>query len=127
MMLFACICLLPTPIDVPIVDHVDLIEVNHFYANDGSLRFDQIIFWDWNGRRSRFEVVDWRMLKRVREEVSDQQIAEWRKAISGTPPPVGRWLGGHAVPVRDHRHGVIRFRLARREAELLSTRDRSTL
>jgi len=30
-----------------VADRVDVIELNHFYDNNGRLVFDQVIFWDW--------------------------------------------------------------------------------
>lgn len=56
--------------DVPI-DHVDLIEINHFYDGCGKLVFTQQIFWDWCPPRCRFEVRAWRMHK------SDWQNPRW--------------------------------------------------
>ena len=56
-------------------EHVDLIEVNHFYDGQGRLVFDQVIFYNWDLTTSRFQIVDWRLLK------SDSQIPirDWRK------------------------------------------------
>jgi hypothetical protein len=31
----------------PVVDRVDLVEVNHFFDEQGRLVFDQVIFYDW--------------------------------------------------------------------------------
>lgn len=39
----------------------DLLEVNHFYDEQGRLVFDQFIAWDWDG--SRFQVRAWRLIK----------------------------------------------------------------
>jgi len=47
----------------PLSEHVDLIEVNHFYDEQGRLVFEQVIFYDWSGKDCRFQVVDWRLLK----------------------------------------------------------------
>lgn len=81
------------------VEHIDRIEVNHVYDGDGHLVIDQIIFWGWNANSSRFEVVDWRLLKNVRDEITDKQRREWRCAGGkSVPPPVGKWRGGHAYP-----------------------------
>jgi hypothetical protein len=44
-------------------DRVDLIEVNHFYNERGSLVFDQIIFYDWSAAEGRFHVRAWRLVK----------------------------------------------------------------
>jgi hypothetical protein len=44
-------------------ESVDLIEVNHFYNENGSHIFDQAIFWDWSTSDERFHVRDWRTIK----------------------------------------------------------------
>ena len=49
------------PASEPIVDRVDLIEVNHVYDGRGKHVFDQLIFWDWS--EDRYEVRAWRLLK----------------------------------------------------------------
>ena len=45
-------------------DHVDLIEVNHYYDEHGKLVFDQLIFYDWRAKDGRFQVRDWKMIKK---------------------------------------------------------------
>lgn len=44
-------------------DHVDLIELNHFYDDHGRLVFDQYIFYDWDDSLCQFVIVDWRLKK----------------------------------------------------------------
>ena len=44
-------------------ERVDLMEVNHFYDEQGRLVFDQIIFYDWSPEHSRYMVRAWRMVK----------------------------------------------------------------
>lgn len=44
-------------------DSVDLMELNHFYDEQGRLVFDQIIFYDWDKENERFQVRAWRMVK----------------------------------------------------------------
>ena len=51
------------PPEVVVEDHVDLIEVNHFYDEHGKLVFDQVIFYDWSALQSRYHVRAWRLLK----------------------------------------------------------------
>jgi hypothetical protein len=51
------------PVDDAAVDQVDLIEVNHFYDDQGRLVFDQIIYYDWDAKHSRYNVRDWRLIK----------------------------------------------------------------
>ena len=48
----------------PIIhDSVDVIEINHFYDEQGRLVFDQEIFCRWFDTDCRFHVCDWRLLK----------------------------------------------------------------
>jgi len=42
---------------------VDLVEVNHFYDDKGDLVFDQVIFYDWTPKESRYNVRAWRLVK----------------------------------------------------------------
>ena len=57
----AAVCL--NPVEDVAFDTVDLIEVNHFYDEQGRLVFDQVIFYDWSPAQSRYQVRDWRLLK----------------------------------------------------------------
>jgi len=45
------------------VEKVDLIEVNHFYDDQGRLVFDQCIFYDWSSADGRYMVRAWRLVK----------------------------------------------------------------
>lgn len=42
-------------------DECDVIELNHFYDDQGRQVFDQVIFFTWDGRRH--QVLDWRLVK----------------------------------------------------------------
>ena len=44
-------------------EQVDLIEVNHFYDDQGRHVFDQVIFYDWEDSHSRHMVRAWRLVK----------------------------------------------------------------
>ena len=44
-------------------EQVDLMEVNHFYDEQGRLVFDQVIFYDWSADHSRYMVRAWRLVK----------------------------------------------------------------
>jgi hypothetical protein len=44
-------------------ERVDLVEVNHFYDEQGRLVFDQTIFYDWSASHSRYMVRAWRLVK----------------------------------------------------------------
>jgi len=59
--LLASICL--DPVEDVVVDRVDLIELNHFYDEQGKHVFDQIIFYDWSPQYGRYNVRAWRLLK----------------------------------------------------------------
>lgn len=85
------------PASQPVFDAVDRVEVNHFYNGDGCLVFDQIIWWDWNVSHSRWDVVDWRLLKDVRKVIEADQ-REWDRNFPDGPPYVAEWIGGHATP-----------------------------
>ena len=64
-------------------DQVDLVEINHYYDENGRLVFDQIIFYDWSTGSNRYHVRDWRMLKNPaqiphRDWQKGNYIAIWR-------------------------------------------------
>ena len=59
--MLASLCL--NPVEDVAVDRVDLIELNHFYDEQGKQVFDQIIFYDWSATRGRYNVLAWRLLK----------------------------------------------------------------
>jgi hypothetical protein len=44
-------------------ESVDLIELNHFYDEQGRLVFDQVIFYDWSANDARYNVRAWRLVK----------------------------------------------------------------
>ena len=58
-----CVLLGFTPTEHAKVDRVDLVEINHFFDEQGRLVFDQLIFYDWCGVQKRYNVRDWRLLK----------------------------------------------------------------
>lgn len=47
----------------PICEAVDLIEVNHFYDEQGRLVFDQAIFYEWSQKHDRYMIRAWRLVK----------------------------------------------------------------
>jgi len=74
-LLSVVIALLPhTPI---VRDRCDLVEVNHFYDEEGRLVFDQVIFYDWCDSQCRYNVCAWRMLKRP-AQWPHRDRGEWR-------------------------------------------------
>ena len=52
------------PVEDVAIDRVDLIELNHFYDEQGKHVFDQIIFYDWSPQSGRYHVRAWRLLKK---------------------------------------------------------------
>lgn len=64
---------LPAPVEL-VRDEVDLIEVNHFFDEQGRLVFDQVIFYEWSQGDARYMVRAWRLVK------SPQQLPQkdWR-------------------------------------------------
>jgi hypothetical protein len=44
-------------------EHVDLIELNHYYDENGAHLLDQLIFYDWDSREERYNIRAWRLLK----------------------------------------------------------------
>lgn len=70
------LAILPAP--DPIVDRVDLVEVNHFYDERGKLVFNQLLFYDWRPFQSEYEVRAWRLLKgRDQRPERDHRSGEW--------------------------------------------------
>jgi len=60
----------------PVVDdRADLIEVNHYFDENGELVLDQVIFWQSDGDQGDFRVLDWRFKK------SEQQVPrrDWHR------------------------------------------------
>jgi hypothetical protein len=52
-----------TPVEDVARDQVDLIEVNHFFDEQGRFVFDQLIFYDWSPQAGRYLVRAWRPLR----------------------------------------------------------------
>lgn len=62
-MILALLLLAVIPPELVARESVDLIEVNHFYDEQGRLVFDQVIFYDWSPPHSRYQVIAWRLVK----------------------------------------------------------------
>lgn len=60
--------------------HFDRIDVNHYYRQDGTLAFDQLIFWRWSRSERRFISFGFVFLKDGRKD--------------------GQWIGSDKVPKR---------------------------
>lgn len=72
---FLLVCFAILPHDAATVDRVDLVEVNHFYDENGKRVFDQLIFYDWRPVQGDYAVRAWRLMK------SEQQypVKDWRR------------------------------------------------
>lgn len=62
---------------IPVVDYVTVIELNHVYSDSGELNFTQLIYYDFNPAESRYDVVDWRLAKGPWEARYDVQRDLW--------------------------------------------------
>jgi hypothetical protein len=63
-------------------DRVDLIEINHFFDEQGQPVFDQIIFYDWSPPAGRYLIRAWRPLRTPaqvphRDWQQDRFVAVW--------------------------------------------------
>jgi hypothetical protein len=63
------------PPEISTGEECDLIEVNHFYDEEGRLVFDQTIFYDWSPGHSRYMVRAWRLVKNP----AQLPIRDWRR------------------------------------------------
>ena len=75
------ICISPT--HEPVSDEVDLVEVNHFYDEQGRHVLDQTIFYEWCPLQSRFNIRAWRLIKSPnqlpqRDWKRDEFVTKWR-------------------------------------------------
>lgn len=80
------ICLNPVE-DLP-TDRVDLVELNHYYNDKGRHVLDQLIFYDWSSHAGRFQIRDWRMVKRAsqiphRDWRLGHFVAVWHDPLEG--------------------------------------------
>lgn len=55
--------MLSDPPRIAATEHIDLIEINHYFDGGGKSVFDQLIFYNWDESARRFNVVAWRLLK----------------------------------------------------------------
>lgn len=85
----------------PITDRVTRIELNHVYNGDGDIVIDQIILWDWNKERERFDVVHWLRLSGVRLVGNDGELLDWNRSHPRGPPFIGKFRRNYMVPRRE--------------------------
>ena len=70
------------PPRIAAAEHIDLIEVNHYFDGSGKSVFDQLIFYNWDKTANRFNVVAWRLLKNpnqlpIRNAQNGMYYASW--------------------------------------------------
>lgn len=98
LLLAACLGFGIVPADLTARESVDVIEVNHFYDEQGRLVFDQAIFLDWSEAECRFNVRAWRLVKAA----SQLPLRDWDGAGY-----FAHWLDGevlrriHATAIRE--------------------------
>ena len=73
---------LTDPPSIAAVDHVDLVEINHYFDPLGKKVFDQLVYYDWDDRAQRYNVVAWRLLKNknqlpVRHPANGKYYSTW--------------------------------------------------
>ena len=74
--------------DAYITDRFDLLEVNHYYDENGLPEFVQLIYWDWDSGESRFRCEGYVMMDEclVRTEAGQKRFdAHVNKLIAGKP------------------------------------------
>ena len=64
-------------------EQVDLVELNHFYDDQGRHVFDQMIFYDWSAEHNRYQVRAWRLIKNASQQPRhdwdrDVYVATWQ-------------------------------------------------
>ena len=64
--------------DSTIVDTFDMVEVNHYHNECGVDCWSQLICWDWNSHRKKFEVQHWIMMEDAYKKTEEGQ-KKWEK------------------------------------------------
>ena len=72
-------------------DYVDLIEINHFYDENGRLVFDQVIFLDWKDNVDVWIKVNEDDLESTRFTISKYQVRAWRLVKNPNQIPTKNW------------------------------------
>jgi hypothetical protein len=114
------LCIIPQPTGS---DHysVDLVELNHFYDENGRLVFDQVIFYDWHSIDQRFHVREWRLVKCL----GHAPVRDWRNKAY-----VSRWSednGCYVVAARSFRETWTQEDPELKEREFLPKEGRTPL
>ncbi len=69
-------------------EQVDLVELNHFFDDQGRHVFDQMIFYDWSAEHNRYQVRAWRLIKTA----SQQPRHDWTREVY-----VATWQDGEVL------------------------------
>lgn len=101
-----------SPHDGYVHDHVDVVEINHYYDERGGLVLDQAVYYDWSPAKKEYVARDWRLIKNGREQVSEEELKERSRKmpeIDGVKVPyTPTWIGHKMVPVKQ-RDGPYRY------------------
>ncbi len=81
-LLLAAALVTSNPVGLVVQDHVDLIEVNHYFDEHGRHVFDQTIYYEWCAVLGRYQVRAWRLVKSpsqlpTRDPHTGQYVALW--------------------------------------------------
>lgn len=61
----------------PVVDRVSLIELNHFYSPEAEPVFSQLLFWQFNPHRGRYDLIDWKLSKGKEHVIKDYRTGRY--------------------------------------------------
>lgn len=67
------------------VERVDLLEVNHYYDENGAHLLDQILFYEWDAKEAIYQVRAWRLLKvatQYPKSINEGYETKWREGAS---------------------------------------------
>ena len=90
----------------------DKIEINHVYSENGTLIFDQLIYWRWHRIDKSFHCHGWKLLKDCRVMDDEAHRKEWEKILhyndrwsigDKRPEYKGKFVGGNKIPRWNHR------------------------
>lgn len=59
---------------------VDRIEVNHYHDAKCKHVFTQLVFWDWSEQRRRYDIREWRLMKRETmqpRKINGRYVCRW--------------------------------------------------
>jgi hypothetical protein len=68
------------PVELTMCDHVDLVELNHYYDDQGRVVFRQLIFYEWCSASGRFNIRDFCLVR----ENSQLPVRDHRRGMFST-------------------------------------------